>query len=208
MKNLETVGYVDYESDLPKTGKHIIGSWTDKGIIVYQAYRPSIAKFAVENQFFGGDFKLSRMSWIKTNFLWMMYRSGWASKAGQEHILAVEISREGFQEILKSAIKSSFDNKKYENQDQWKGALEASSVRLQWDPDHDPFGNKLERKAIQLGLKDEMLKKYSKDWVISIQDISEFVREQRRNVKTERISQLQVVKERVIEIEFDPFDLG
>ncbi|WP_287277994.1 MULTISPECIES: DUF4291 family protein [unclassified Okeania] len=26
------------------------------------------------------------MSWIKTNFLWMMYRSAWGSKTGQEII--------------------------------------------------------------------------------------------------------------------------
>jgi len=208
MNKLETVSYVEYEADLPTTGKHIVGSQTDKGIIVYQAYRPSIANFAIENQYFGGDFKLSRMSWIKTNFLWMMHRSGWASKSGQEHVLAIEISRDGFREILKNAIISSFDNKKYENQGQWKEALEASLVRLQWDPDHDPFGNKLERKAIQLGLKGDMLQKYSKEWIISIQDISEFVKEQRLNVTAERIDQLQVVRERVIELEFDPHELG
>jgi hypothetical protein len=29
-----------------------------------------------------------------------------------------------------------------------------SEVRLQWNPDHDPTGNKLERRALQLGLRD------------------------------------------------------
>jgi len=26
---------------------------------------------------------MNRMTWIKPNFLWMMYRSGWASKKNQ-----------------------------------------------------------------------------------------------------------------------------
>ena len=53
---------------------------------------------------FGGPlFSYSRMSWIKTNFLWMMYRCGWAAKKGQERVLAVWITREGFQEILSNA---------------------------------------------------------------------------------------------------------
>ena len=50
---------------------------------------------------FGGDrFSFSRMSWIKTNFLWMMYRCGWATKPGQEHVLAVRITHDGFNTIL------------------------------------------------------------------------------------------------------------
>ena len=53
---------------------------------------------------FGGDeFSFSRMSWIKTNFLWMMYRCGWASKKDQERVLAVTVSRAGFDEILANA---------------------------------------------------------------------------------------------------------
>nr|WP_240038802.1 MULTISPECIES: DUF4291 family protein [Okeania] len=39
------------------------------------------------------------MSWIKTNFLWMMYRSAWGSKTGQEIILAVTIKRTAFDGI-------------------------------------------------------------------------------------------------------------
>ena len=40
--------------------------------------------------YFGGDhFSLNRMSWVKPNFLWMMYRSGWGQKEGQVVVLAV-----------------------------------------------------------------------------------------------------------------------
>ena len=50
---------------------------------------------------FGGDkFSFSRMSWIKTNFLWMMFRCGWATKPGQECVLTVRLSHDGFNTIL------------------------------------------------------------------------------------------------------------
>jgi hypothetical protein len=46
-------------------------------IVVYQAYRPQIGRFAAPRGSFGGShFSLGLMSWIKPNFLWMMYRSG------------------------------------------------------------------------------------------------------------------------------------
>ena len=55
-------------------------------VVVYQAFNPEIAQYAVQNQHFGGPaYNFNRMSWIKTNFLWMMYRSGWATKKNQEH---------------------------------------------------------------------------------------------------------------------------
>ena len=53
---------------------------------------------------------------------------------------------------------------------------------MQWDPDHSRTGGKLERKAIQLGLRGEMLELYAREWIISVEDISEFVREQYQNI--------------------------
>lgn len=34
----------------PKVGKHILAQYDDNTIVVYQAYKPSIASYAVENQ--------------------------------------------------------------------------------------------------------------------------------------------------------------
>ncbi len=105
--------YLDQESDWPRSGRHILAQFDDDSIYVYQAYRPSIARFAVEHQAFGGDFSFGRMSWIKPNFLWMMYRSGWATKEGQEHILAVRLRRAFFDELLRLVVPSTFDSRRF-----------------------------------------------------------------------------------------------
>ncbi|MFD1908579.1 DUF4291 family protein [Paenibacillus rhizoplanae] len=49
---------------------------------------------------FGPSFRIDRMTWIKPSFLWMMYRAGWATKTDQERILAIDITREGFNHIF------------------------------------------------------------------------------------------------------------
>jgi hypothetical protein len=162
----------------PTSGRHIMAQFDDKSVVVYQAYRPAIGHFAAKNGYFGGDFSLNRMSWIKPNFLWMMYRSGWASKEGQEVVLAVLLKRSAFDEILRLAIHSSFDPEIYENEWAWRSAVANSHVRLQWDPDHNPSGAPVERRAIQLGLRAETLAKYAKEWLLGIEDLSEFVRQQ------------------------------
>jgi hypothetical protein len=74
--NLVTGPYLVQAARWPKTGRHILAQFDDESIIVYQAYRPAIGQFAAQHGFFGGQFSLNRMSWIKPNFLWMRYRCG------------------------------------------------------------------------------------------------------------------------------------
>ncbi len=174
--------YANQILNWPKEGRHILAQFDDSSIIVYQAYRPSIGKFAAEHQYFGGDFSLSRMSWIKPNFLWMMYRSGWGTKPDQEVSLAIRLKRSAFDEILGQAVHSSFNSDQYDDHGEWQNAVANSDVRLQWDPDHGPCGAKQERRALQLGLRGDVLAKFAREWILEICDISEFVALQRNNI--------------------------
>jgi Domain of unknown function (DUF4291) len=179
---LLTTTYIQQISTLPKSGRHIIAQFDEEGVILSQAYRLAIGKFAAQHGYFGGEFSLNRMSWIKPNFTWMMYRSGWGQKPGQEIILAVKITRSAFDLILATAVCSGYERDLYPSEKEWKRAVINSDVRIQWDPDHNPTGGKLARRAIQLGLRGETLAAYAKDWIISIEDISAFVREQHQNI--------------------------
>ncbi|EHQ30264.1 DUF4291 domain-containing protein [Mucilaginibacter paludis] len=182
---------------LPQNGQHILAHQTGNDMVVYQAYKPGIAKFAVDNQFLGGpDFSFTRMSWIKPNFLWMMYRCGWAEKENQERVLAIWIAQKDFEEILRQAVFSSFNPQYYRDHDHWKNELSLKEVRLQWDPDHDPYGNKVERRAIQLGLKGEMLRFFSSK-IKSIEDITDFVNQQKNLLDHHGLDELEVPVETI-----------
>ncbi|HEU4884721.1 MAG TPA: DUF4291 domain-containing protein [Longimicrobium sp.] len=180
---IPTEPYLEQQRRWPPSSRHILAHFDDTSVVVYQAYRPEIGHYAARHQAFGGEFSFSRMSWIKPNFLWMMYRSGWGTKPGQEVTLAVRIQRAGFDQILRDAVHSSFDAAVYADHGGWQAAVARSSVRLQWDPDHDPAGGKTERRAIQLGLRDEVLARYARDWIVEIEDVSGFVAEQRRHAQ-------------------------
>jgi hypothetical protein len=182
--NLLTEPYLAQIARLPRTGRHILAQFDDESVVVYQAYRPAIGHFAARNSYFGGEFSLSRMSWIKPNFLWMMYRCGWASKEGQEIVLAVRLKRTAFDEILRRAVHSTFVPEVYESEKAWKEAVARSDVRLQFDPDHNPSGAPIQRRAIQLGLRGEVLAGYAKEWLLDIEDVSDFVREQSEHAKS------------------------
>ena len=194
---LKTAPYLEQKTNWAKEGRVILAQYDSESIIVYQAYRPSIGHCAAENGDFGGDFKLSRMTWIKPNFLWMMYRSGWATKQGQEVILAIRLRRSAFDLILAQAVHSSYTSKIYESKQQWKKAVARSNVRLQWDPDHSPRGGKLKRRAIQLGLRGDIVPKYAQEWILDIEDISDFVAQQRQNILQDNYANLQTPIEHI-----------
>jgi hypothetical protein len=103
------------------------------------------------------------MTWLKPNFLWMMYRSGWGTKKDQEITLAIRLKRSAFDQILAEAIHSTYIPELYETQKDWSKAIQTSDVRLQWDPDHSPTGGKLMRRAIQLGLQGDAARCYAQD---------------------------------------------
>ena len=73
-------------------------------------------------------------------------------------------------------------------------------VRLQWDPDHDPRGGKQERRAIQLGLAGDVFRQYANDWIVSIEDISGFVAEQRAHTESDGFANLVTAREDVYPI--------
>jgi hypothetical protein len=177
---LVTEPYVAQVRLWPRRGRHILAHFDDETVVVYQAYRPAIGHFAATHKYFGGEFSFNRMSWIKTNFLWMMYRSGWGAKEGQEVTLAIWLQRTAFDGLLAQAVPASFSVALYSSEQEWKRAVQRSEVRLQWDPDHDPSGAPLARRAIQLGLRGDALASYARDWIVDIQDISAFVAEQER----------------------------
>lgn len=143
--------------------RQIRADYDDQSIVVYQAYRPAIALPAVEAQRFVPPFKMERMTWIKPSFLWMMYRCGYARKEGQEHVLAVRITREGFDWAVAHAVESNVRGK--------------PAVRVQWDPERGLNHEALPYRAIQIGLTREASWKYVNEWTVSITDVTALAHE-------------------------------
>lgn len=195
---LAVEAYVEQAKVWPTHGRHILAQYDERSIVVYQAYKPSTRDFSVAKQQLGGpEFSFNRMSWIKPNFLWMMYRCGWASKLDQETVLALRIERAFFEAILERAVFSTFDPEIYDEHEAWKTALARSDVRLQWDPDHDPSGSAMDRRAIQLGLRGDILRNFATREMLEVIDMTDFVKEQRGHAAAPRYNALMVPRERI-----------
>jgi hypothetical protein len=116
---------------------------------------------------------MTRMTWIKPSFNWMMYRSGYATKPGQEVVLGIDITREGFEWALKNAVLSKFTPAAHVSPEKWQRFLTAKPVRIQWDPERDWRLQPIEGvRAIQIGLSGEAVERYVNQWVVRIEDLT------------------------------------
>lgn len=148
--------------------------YDDRTIRIYQAYSDEIADAALANGTFTvPTFSMTRMTWIKPSFLWMMYRAGWGYKdPGQQQILAIDITREGFDWAIAHSCPSHRDPSM--SQQEWTALKANSPVRIQWDPERDLLLNPLSHRAIQIGIGGEAVPLYVNQWIQKISDITDF----------------------------------
>jgi hypothetical protein len=153
--------------------KEIRAFYTDQFIRVYQAFNDAIADSALQSgKFVSPPFKIERTTWIKPSFLWMMYRSGWAAKENQNRILAIDITHQGLLWALEHSCLSHFDSSTHADYEEWKKLKNTSPVVIQWDPERDIHLNKLEYRALQIGLTPPAAKLYTEQWITDISDVT------------------------------------
>lgn len=167
-------GEKEATTDMPEY--EIRADYDERTVVVYQAYRPEVALPAVQHNRFVPPFSLTRMTWIKPSFLWMMERSNWARKPGQEHVLAIRITRAGWEEALADAILSAYRPGVYRDEDDWRRKMDQAYVVVQWDPERTVRGVSLPYKSIQVGLSRHIIQRYVEDWTVEIRDITSRVR--------------------------------
>ncbi|MFJ4410482.1 DUF4291 domain-containing protein [Streptomyces sp. NPDC088910] len=155
---------------------------TPTTITVYQAYAPAIGLPAARDGRFPAAWSRDRMTWIKPSFLWMMYRCGWGAKAGQETVLAVEITRDGFEWALRHACLSHYSPDVHADRDAWRRQLKGAPARVQWDPERDVRLRPLPYRSLQLGLSGEAVREYADTWIVGIRDVTPLAREVHRLV--------------------------
>jgi hypothetical protein len=149
-------------------------------IVVYQAYNDAIADAALAAQRFVTPFSMQRMTWIKPSFLWLMERSGWGTKINQERVLAVRISRAGWDRALSLGVLTSFDAGVYGSFDDWRARFAGAAVHVQWDPERTLRGKKLDYRSIQVGLSRAIIAEYVAEWTREITDLTPLVAKLRR----------------------------
>lgn len=165
--------------------------YDEKTIRVYQAYRDEIADSALAHgTFVSPPFSIRRMTWIKPSFLWMMYRCGWGYKdEGQRRVLAIDITREGFEWALANSCPSHPTGSM--SMEEYDRVKDAAPVRIQWDPERNLNREPLPYRSIQIGLGCDAVRLYVTRWIQRITDITATAQSIHKLVTENQIDQAQ-----------------
>lgn len=159
---------------MPKE-REIRADFDRETIVVYQAYAPAIADAAMAAQRFVAPFSFQRMTWIKPSFFWLMERSNWGQKSGQERTLAVRIRRSGWKKGLSLGVLTGYELSIHSSAAAWRHDFDMAPVHIQWDPERSLRGESLPCYSIQVGLSRHVIHEYVEDWIVEIRDLSALV---------------------------------
>ncbi|NUT49330.1 MAG: DUF4291 domain-containing protein [Saccharothrix sp.] len=141
-------------------------------IVVYQAYSPVIADAALAAGRFVAPFSFTRMTWIKPSLRWLAHRSNWARKPGQERVLAVRVTRAGWEEALSRAVLTAPEPSIHGSAAAWSAAFDDADVHVQWDPERSLRGAALNEYSIQVGIGRALIRAYAEEWVVGLTDLT------------------------------------
>ncbi|CAM3918458.1 MULTISPECIES: DUF4291 domain-containing protein [Flavobacterium] len=174
-----------------KQNQEIRADYNRDTIIVYQAYGEKIAIPAIKNKKFQEPFSFSRMTWIKPSFLWLMERSNWANKSNQEYILAIRIRRDKWDEALNMGVLTHPDSNVYSSGHEWEEKFNQAKVHIQWDPERNFKGTKLNYQSIQVGISRFLIQEYNEEWIVDIEDYTPLVKKIRTLIKEGKYKEAQ-----------------
>lgn len=141
-------------------------------IVVYQAYPPAIADAALAAGRFVVPFSFTRMTWIKPSLPWLLHRSNWARKPGQERILAVRLTRVGWEQALAQAVLTAPVPAIHGSAAAWSKAFDTATAHVQWDPERSLRGAALNHYSIQVGVGRTLIRSYAEEWVVRLADLT------------------------------------
>ncbi len=183
-----------------ENGPQIIAAFDEQGLFVYQAFKDVVVDAALEKGTFGRGFSLERLTWIKPGFGWILYRSRYATRRRQTRILRIKLSHEGFRTILEEAVPTTFELSTEPDRDAWSRALRLSEVRFQWDPERDLALRKTGRRALQLGIRGDLVRRYVGEWILGLEDVTGLAREIKAAIESGHDQLPEVPDERVYEV--------
>ncbi len=82
----------------------------------------------------------------------------------------------GWEEALREGVLTSPERRVYPDGQTWQRSFEQAKVHIQWDPERNLRGQKLEYGSIQVGISRFLIETFVKDWILEIKDYTPLVK--------------------------------
>jgi len=163
----------------------IKATYDDTTVTVYQTCSDKNADEALKKTRFSVS-RFEDIVWLKTSFLWTMYKSSWTKATNQERVLAIKLNRSKFEFALANA---SLEKLTPELRRQT-----SKVCRLRFDTDRDLGLNSIPgSRTYQICLNEETIVKYSKEWIVEMNDVTELSKSIETLVRNGQLDEAKVL---------------
>lgn len=139
-------------------------------VVVWQAHGAEIADHALAHGRFGGaGWRRDRLTGFRLSLPSLLARSDWGRAEGRERILAVSLSRDGFDALVHQAVLAENDPSVYPSAASWRLATRYANVTVAWHPDVDLGGVELPWQTPRFGVRDRAMERFSES-IVAIED--------------------------------------
>ncbi len=161
-------------------GRAVAASYDDDSVVLWSAHTSPVADATLAQGAFGGpDWRLNRVTRVRTSLPSLLARCDWGRRVGRERVLAVRVARPGFDAMLRQAVHAEFDPSIYRSRASWRLASRYAAVWVSWHPDLAHTGEALDRQTLRIGLRGEALRRFSTEWMVGVEDWTEWVQAHR-----------------------------
>jgi hypothetical protein len=99
-----------------------------------------------------------------------LLRSERGMKPGRERLLAVKLSRSGFDELLNMAVLDDYVPALYPSRHAFRLATRFAQVLVSWHDDVDADGVELGAATVRVALRESALRAFTERWVVAVED--------------------------------------
>jgi hypothetical protein len=172
----------------------LLATWDAESVVVWQAHGHRVADAVLARGSFDvPEWRTDRTSRFRVSLPSLLWRCSWGTRPGRERILAVRLSRSGFDEVLRRAVPADDDRAVYPTEASWRLAMRYATATVSWHPDRSLEGEPTAWDTARFGLRDSQLGAFAREWVRGVEDVSDWVAAQRPPEGVPREGQWPVV---------------
>jgi len=140
-------------------------SFDDTTVVTYQAFGEAMAAELLERGGLGGSWRYDRHTRLTMDWAFIADRYAFGDRLARSRILAIEVSRRGFDAILTAALTMEWNEGLYKTRAGWRLATRFAPVLVEWSTD-----------TPRLVVHGPLVRQLATEWVTGLRDVTDAFR--------------------------------
>jgi hypothetical protein len=139
----------------------LIASFDAESVVAYQAFPEALGAEIVARRGLGGGWRFDRHTRLQTSWRFVADRYAFGDRLHRSRILAIHVSRAGFDALVTAALTAEWDPALYKTSGAWRLATRFAPVLVEWIDETPRFV-----------VHGPLVRQLATEWVVDLRDVS------------------------------------